>query len=164
MSKKNKWDTKGMPKKGYYIPTYPKKVLMAENQQNNGMIVYRSSWERLFMYWCDHNQSVTKWSSEPFAIPYIKPTDFKTHRYYIDFYFECVDSNGGTKKYIVEVKPLAETMYPKPPKKVTEKTTLSYQNRIDTYNINQAKWEAAIKFAKLNNLEFIIITEEDLGI
>ena len=160
----SKWDRKGKPKQGYYIPTYPKKYLMAENQQKNGLIVYRSSWERLFMYWCDHNESVIKWSSEPFAIPYTKPTDFKPHRYYIDFYFECTDSNGNSKKYIVEVKPLAETMPPKPPKRITDKSARNHEKRIETYNVNQAKWESARAFARINNLEFIIITEEELGI
>lgn len=160
----NKWEKKGKPKQGYYIPTHPKKVIIAENQQNNGLIVYRSSWERIFMYWCDHNESVLKWSSEPFAIPYIKPTDCQTHRYYIDFYFECKDSKGNIKKYIVEVKPLAETMPPKLPKKQTEKSMRSFLKKEETYKINMAKWDAARSFAKLNNIEFTIITEEDLGI
>lgn len=162
MSKK--WDTKGQPKQGYYTPTHMKKVILAENQQNGGLIVFRSSWERLFMYWCDHNESVTKWSSEPFAITYIKPTDGREHKYYVDFYFECVDSLGNVKKYIVEIKPLAETRPPVPPKKQTERSMMNYNKRIETYKINQAKWEYAKRFAKLNNIIFSIITEVELGI
>jgi hypothetical protein len=159
-----KWQKKGKPKRGLYIPENPEKVILVENQQNGGNIEYRSSWERIFMVWCDKTSSVIKWSSEPFAIPYIKPTDYREHRYYIDFYFEALTPGGGTKKYLIEIKPKHETQPPKPPKRKTEKSMLNYQKRIDTYQVNQAKWESARKFAKQNNLEFMIITEEELGV
>jgi hypothetical protein len=160
----SKWEKKGSPKQGMFIPTNVDKVILVENQQNKGTIIYRSSWERIFMSWCDRNPSVLRWASEPFAIPYIKPTDFREHKYYIDFYFEARTTSGGIKKYIVEVKPKAETEPPKMPKAKTEKAMMNYEKRIVTYQVNQAKWDAARQFCRVNGLEFVIITEEELGI
>jgi len=159
-----KWQKKGKPKQGFFVPTNPKKVVLVENAQNNGMIVYRSSWERQFMVWLDVTPSVKRWASEPFPIPYIKPTDFREHKYYIDFYFEAVGKDGNIVKYMIEIKPKHETEPPKQPKKKTEKSMMNYQKRIETYQINQAKWESARAFAKANKLQFMIITEEELGI
>lgn len=159
-----KWEKKGKPKNGLYIPINPSKVIMVKNNQNKGVIEYRSSWERIFMYWCDITDNVIKWSSEPFAIPYIKPTDFKEHKYYIDFYFECKNNSGGISKYIIEIKPKAEVSIPVAPKRKSEKSLINYQKRIETYQVNQAKWESARRFAKQNGIEFIIITEDELDI
>ena len=152
---------RGEYKQGIYNPINPEKVIIAENKQNSGTIIYRSSWERIFMSWLDRTTSVIKWASEPFAIPYISPKDLKTHRYYVDFYFEG-KALEGTIKYLVEVKPLAETKPPIPPKKKTEKSMFNYQKRIETYHVNQAKWESAKKFCSENSLIFKIITEEEL--
>ena len=33
-------------------------------------IIYRSSWEKLFMSWCENNKQVKQWGSEVTAIPY----------------------------------------------------------------------------------------------
>ena len=159
-----KWKKKGRPKQGIYIPENPNKVILVENQQNNGRIEYRSSWERQFMVWLDVTENVLRWASEPFAIPYIKPTDYKEHRYYIDFYMETKNTKGGVTKYLIEVKPKHETVPPVPPKSKTEKSMMNYQKRITTYQVNQAKWESARAFCKKNGLEFMIITEEELGI
>jgi hypothetical protein len=35
---------------------------------------------------------------------------------------------------------------------------------METYAVNQAKWKAADKFAKQNNMEFLVLTENHLGI
>ena len=159
-----KWQKKGKPKQGEYQPENPEKYIMVENDQNSGTIIFRSSWERIFMRWLDMNESVTKWASEPFAIPYIKPTDFREHRYYIDFYFECKTPDGGVKKYLIEIKPKHETQPPLPPKRKTEKSMMNFEKRKITYMVNQAKWEAARAFARQNKLEFMIITEDELGL
>lgn len=152
---------RGEYKQGVFIPLNPQKVIMAENKQNQGSIIFRSSWERIFMSWLDRTDTVLKWASEPFAIPYMSPVDLRPHRYYIDFYFEGKSVNG-TVKYLIEIKPKAETLPPVPPKRKTEKTLVNYQKRIETYQINQAKWEAARKFCEVNNLIFKIMTEEEL--
>jgi len=161
---KQKWMKKGKPKQGIFIPKNIEKYILVENAQNNGRIEYRSSWELMFMNWCDMNEAVIKWSSEPFAIHYIKPTDAKKHKYYIDFYFEAKNSKGEIIKYIIEIKPYSETKPPELPKRKTEKSMMNYHKKLMTYQINQAKWNAAKKFAEENGLNFMIITEYELGI
>ena len=160
----SKWEQKGKPKQGFFIPKNLKKVILVENKQNMGGIIYRSSWERIFMSWLDLNENVLRWNSEGIPINYIKPTDGKEHKYYPDFYFECNDGKGGISKYLIEVKPKVETIPPVPPKNKTEKSMFNFQKRIDTYKVNQAKWMYAEEFCKRNNLKFMIITEDELGI
>jgi hypothetical protein len=159
-----KWQKKGMPKKGEFVPQNKSKYIMVENDQNGGSIIYRSSWERVFMHWLDNNPNVIRWNSEGLPIPYIKPTDYKPHRYFPDFYFEARTPDGGIKKYLIEVKPHHETIPPVLPKRKTEKSLMNHQKRITTYQVNQAKWESAREFCRQNNMEFMIITENELGL
>lgn len=124
-------------------------------------IVFRSSWERVLMLYLDSNENVVKWSSETIIVPYRSPKDEQIHRYFIDFYAEVyVPDTGQTKKVLIEVKPKSQTMPPKEPKKKTK----SFVNSCITYQVNQAKWAAARKFAEINSMEFAIMTETELGI
>ena len=67
----------------------------------------------------------------------------------------------NNKKYIVEVKPLRQTMEPKTQKRVTKR----YINEVVTWSVNQAKWKAARReFCKDHNLEFMLITEKELKV
>jgi len=66
--------------KSKYRPSYPNKY---KGDSNN--IICRSSWERKFCYWCDHNENILEWGSEEFWIPYRSPVDNKVHRYFPDF-------------------------------------------------------------------------------
>ncbi len=110
--------------------------------------------------WCDTQPNVLKWASEEFSIPYVSPKDGKVHRYYPDFLIEYRDTSGKIKKQIIEVKPKRQT---KPPERKS-RVTKSYLYEAATYEINMAKWEAAVEFAKDNGIEFKIITEDELGI
>ena len=101
-----------------------------------------------------------KWASEEFSIPYVSPKDGKVHRYYPDFLIEYRDTSGKIKKQIIEVKPKRQT---KPPERKS-RVTKSYLYEAATYEINMAKWKAAVEFAKDNGIEFKIITEDELGI
>jgi hypothetical protein len=141
--------------KSVYKPTYPEKY---QGDSNN--IVCRSSWERIFCKWCDHNNNILKWASEEFSIPYVSPKDGRVHRYYPDYLIEVKETSGKIKKYIVEVKPKRQTLEPKKP----SRTTKTYINEVTTYAVNQAKWGAAREFAIDNGVEFMIITEDQLGI
>ena len=123
-------------------------------------IICRSSWERKFCRYCDTQPNVLKWASEEFSIPYVSPKDGKVHRYYPDFLIEFRDVSGKVKKQIIEVKPKRQT---KPPERKS-RVTKSYLYEAATYEINMAKWKAAIEFAKDNGIEFRIITEDELGI
>lgn len=141
--------------KSIYKPTNPHKY-----QGNPNNIICRSSWERRFCNWCDHNESILRWASEEFSIPYISPKDNRVHRYYPDYLIEVKEKDGKIKKYIVEVKPKKQTLPPKKPSRVTK----SYIYESVTYAVNQAKWSAAREFCLDNGVEFMIITEDHLGI
>ena len=134
-----------------FIPIFPEKYT---GDPTN--IIMRSSWETRFASWCDKNPSVLKWSSEETVIPYRCPTDSRIHRYFVDF--KITVSTGKT--YIVEVKPAAQTQPPIYPGRQTQR----YITESLTFMKNQAKWEAAIEYARDRGWEFKIITEKELGL
>lgn len=118
-------------------------------------IIYRSSWELKFLNWCDSNQHVVKFSSEEVVIPYVSPVDNRPHRYFVDF--KIVLSTGKT--YLIEIKPACQTV----PPTGTKKTKRLLQETA-TFLVNQAKWDAAEKFAKVRGWEFKVLTEYDIGL
>ena len=144
-----------MAYRGRYIPTYPKKY---KGDPSN--IIYRSLWERKFMVYCDRNDRILEWGSEEFFIPYRSPLDGKIHRYFPDFYVKVKTKQNTIKKWVVEVKPKAQPRPPRTPKRTTKK----YITEVRNYAINDAKWKNAIEYCKDRNMEFIIITEDELGI
>jgi len=141
--------------KSKYRPSYPNKY---KGDSNN--IICRSSWERKFCYWCDHNENILEWGSEEFWIPYRSPVDNKVHRYFPDFIVKVKEQTGNIKTYVIEVKPKRQTVQPKQKTKITK--SFLYEAR--TYAVNQAKWKAASEWCKDRLLEFKVITEEELGI
>lgn len=141
---------------GLFKPQNPQKYA---GDPNN--IVFRSSYERKLFQWCDQTSSVIKWASEEFFIPYFDPTTNKTRRYFPDVLFEVVDREGKIKKYLGEIKPERQT---RPPNPSPKKKTKTWLNENVTYQKNVAKWEAAKKFCELNGLEFVMLTEKQLGI
>ena len=144
-----------MAYKGRYTPKNPKKY---KGDYHN--IIYRSSWERKFMVYCDNSDNILEWGSEEIIIPYLSPWDGKLHRYFPDFYIKVKQAKGNIKKFIIEVKPKKQT---KPPKPVSRKTK-RWLNEVKTYSINEAKWKYAKEWCENNNMEFKILTEEELGI
>ena len=144
-----------MAYRGRYIPTYPKKY---KGDPSN--IIYRSLWERKFMVYCDRNDRILEWGSEEFFIPYRSPLDGKIHRYFPDFYVKVKTKQNTIKKWVVEVKPKAQTRPPRTPKRKTKKYITEGRN----YSINDAKRKNAIEYCKYRNMEFIIIPEDELGI
>lgn len=144
-------------KQGIYIPVFPEKWVLTESSLDSGKIKYRSSWEKKFCVFADYNPQILKVSSESVIVPYYNPVKERMARYYIDFMIKTVD-----KVFLVEVKPRAECNPPKPGKYQTPKSEATYRRAIETYAVNQAKWEAAEKFATERGAQFIIITEDDL--
>ena len=144
-----------MAYRGKYFPSNTKKY---KGDPSN--IIYRSLWERKFMVYCDRNEKIVEWGSEEFFIPYRSPLDGKIHRYFPDFYVKVKTKQGTLKKWVVEVKPKAQTRPPRTPKRKTK----NYINEVRTYAINDAKWKNAIEYCKDRNMEFIIITEDELKI
>lgn len=145
--------SKGKYYQGIFKPKRPEKY--------NGdptKIIFRSSWERKFMNWCDSNPSIIEWSSEETIIPYVCPTDNKSHRYFVDFKIKIKQKSGNIKTYLVEIKPFVQTQ----PPKVPERKTKRFIQEVMTYGKNKAKWDAANVFCKGRGYEFIIITEKEL--
>lgn len=138
-----------------FVPKNPEKY--AGDPTN---IIMRSSWETKFALWCDSTPSVIKWHSEETIVPYISPIDNRPHRYFIDFRVKIKDKNGIVKEYLVEIKPFHQTIPPIPPSRKTQK----FLKEVQTWGVNEAKWKAATRFAKDRGLEFIILTENELGI
>jgi len=144
-----------MAYKGRYTPKNPKKY---KGDYHN--IVYRSLWERKFMVYCDNSDNILEWGSEEIIIPYLSPWDGKLHRYFPDFYIKVKQASGNIKKFIIEVKPKKQTRPPEPVHRKTKK----WLNEVKTYSINEAKWKSASEWCSNNDMEFKILTEDELGI
>jgi hypothetical protein len=134
-------------KQGYYTPRFPDKYVGDVSK-----IRYMSSWELECHRFFDGNERVLRWASEEIAIPYIKPTDGKVHKYYPDYWVEFINAHGETIQEIIEVKPHEQT---KAPRK-THKHMLYEQVM---YQINIAKWAAAQEFCRQRNITFRIVTQ-----
>ena len=143
---------KGAFKQGIYRPLDNRKFLGKKYPQ------YRSSWELHFFKWCDHNPNVLEWTSECVIVPYISPVDARTHKYYVDNTLVLQERNRRVK-YLVEIKPLAQTKRPIMRGRKKQSTFLHEQT---TYDINQAKWKAAKHWADDHGYKFLILTEKEL--
>lgn len=139
-----------MAYQGMYQPRNPKKY-----KGDASKIVYRSSWERLFMEWLDLNPDVSLWESEEFYIPYISPVDNRQHRYFVDFKVKF--ANGST--LLIEIKPAHQTKKPVPRK---GKKAALLESEVKTYAVNYAKWKAAEKYAAERGMKFAVFTEHTL--
>lgn len=136
-------------KQGYFTPRNPEKYVGDVTK-----IRYMSSWEERFARFLDGNANILKWASEPIAIPYLKPTDGKIHKYYPDYWIEYVDKNGEVIQEILEIKPKSQ---------VTPKNTskMSLYEKVQ-YAVNIAKWDSCIKFCNQRGIKFKILTEDQL--
>ena len=144
-----------MAYRGKYYPSFPRKY---KGDPTN--IIYRSPWERKFMVYCDKNAKILEWGSEEIALPYISPHDSRIHRYFPDFYIKVQENTGKVKRYLIEVKPLKQTVKPKKPKRQTK----GYIREAFEYARNQAKWKAAREYCADRMWEFKVITEKELDI
>ena len=138
-------------KQGWYTPKNPDKYV-----GDLSKIRYMSSYELQMHEFLDNNPNVLRWSSEEIAIPYIKPTDGKVHRYFPDYWVEYVDKDGNTIQEIIEVKPMDQTRRSRrrnPKQKLIEDVQ---------YAVNVAKWEAAQKFCDKYGIIFKIVTEKKI--
>lgn len=120
----------------------------------------RSSWERALMIWLDKHPACLAWGSEEVIVPYVSPVDGKPHRYFIDFVVTMKGKDGLPKKFLIEVKPESQTR----PPVVGNKKSRTILTEAMTYAVNQAKWDAADKYAKERGMQFVVFTEYDLGI
>lgn len=135
---------------GYYVPKHPEKYMGDITK-----IRYMSSYELSVHQFFDNNPNVVRWGSEIVAIPYLKPTDGRIHKYYPDYYVEFVDKAGNLKKEMIEVKPHSQTRNPRASNKhaAYEQLTLA---------INVAKWQACQEWCRQRDISFRIITERSI--
>lgn len=148
------------PKQGYYKLNFPERFKMPVDSfmkstkviDGNLCVQYKSGLELKAFKYCDHNPKIKEWSLEPFHIPYMSPVDGKAHRYFPDIWIRFQND----MVFIVEVKSSSETKMPR-------KNDKRYSSKINTYLVNQAKWQAAKGLAESKNANFVIITEKVLG-
>lgn len=157
MSDIKKIKPNGKYKSGLYSPKNPDKYIGDINK-----IVCRSSWEFRFCKYCDTNDLIIKWSSEPIKIPYYNPLDKKNHNYFVDFYIMIEKENGEKQEWILEVKP--ESQFKKP---VFEGTSTlnklkSYNQKMQVWITNQAKFKSAKTWAEIRGYKFGIVDENFL--
>lgn len=139
---------------GRYKPQYPKKY-----KGNILNIIYRSSYELAAMRQLDSDPTIIEWNSERVVLGYVSPVDNKWHRYFVDLYYAKKMPDGSTKKVIVEIKPETQC---KLPVKTKGKKQLTYLKESMTYAVNQAKWDAAKRWADKMGYVFEIWTEQQI--
>lgn len=147
----------GEYKSGKYEPRNPEKYI---GDIHN--IIYRSSWEYRFCTYCDTNDSIVKWSSEPIAIEYYNPLDKKEHKYNVDFYIKVVKESGDAQEWIIEIKPENQTKKPIYEGKMTIAKLKSYNRNMQIWITNQAKFKAAKIWAEKRGYKFGVIDENFL--
>lgn len=145
---------------GYYKPVNIQKYTGDPTQ-----IIYRSSWEKKFMVYCDLNDSIIKWESEPVRISYVD--FFGKKRYYIpDFVIVCKNPNDDNlyNKFLVEIKPEKETIEPIIPQGyISPKKLKNIEYEYKVYIKNKHKWAYAKDWCIKNDYEFKIVTERHLN-
>lgn len=118
-------------------------------------IIYRSGLELQFIQFCENNNNILKWGSEPIAIPYMNRLKKHQATYYPDYVIlvSKTDKNKNkyVERYIVEIKPYNQTVKPSANDDKWAK---------ETWITNVDKWNAAQQFADAHNMKFIIITEK----
>jgi len=141
---------------GIYYPANIDKYI------GDGPIICRSSWEKKYCMYCDNNDLILKWSSEPFKIKFYNILTKKEHTYYPDFYIKIKKDDGSIKEYIIEIKPAIQLVKPTPPKRNSVKALSNYKYLYEIVIKNYCKAKAAKEYASERNMEYIILTENSI--
>ena len=130
----------------------PYVVRNAQKYVGNGVPKFRSSWEWAFMNFCDDNDNIIQWASEPVRIPYRHPLTGKMTTYVPDFIVTYRGPNNTTRAELIEIKPSSQSRL------------LENQSQRDRaiVAVNYCKWAAAQSWCKQNGLTFRLITEDDI--
>ena len=101
---------------------------------------------------CDNNDNVIQWASEPVSIPYRHPLTGKMTTYVPDFIVTYRGPNDTVRAELVEIKPKRQS--------IVESKMKSNERAVIA--INYAKWDQATKWARQNGLTFRVITEDQI--
>jgi hypothetical protein len=129
---------------GKFQPQFPAKYV------GNKTPTYRSSWEFVFMQFCDNNPNILQWASEAVHINYRNPLSGKNTIYVPDFLIVYNDAHGGSHAEIIEVKPKKET---------TLEGAKNIRDRASAI-LNMAKWAAAKQWCAAQGMTFRVVTED----
>jgi hypothetical protein len=105
-----------------------------------------------FMHFCDNNENIINWASEPVRIPYKNPLTGKMTMYVPDFIVVYRGPKNTTKAELIEIKPRNQSIL-EANMKDSQRATIA---------VNYAKWAAAQRWARQNGLNFRVITESDI--
>lgn len=141
-------------KQGFFVPRKPQKCLNIMEMPEPTAIVFRSGWERKFAEKLDETDSVLMWGSEVIKILYKNPIKNKMSFYVPDFFVSYIDANKKVRNMLVEIKPMNQS-------KLSE-TSNGYDKL--QFAVNQLKWASAIEYCKKRNIEFKVLTANELGI
>jgi hypothetical protein len=119
----------------------------------NKLPTYRSSWEFVFMTFCDNNPNILQWASEAVHINYKNPLSGKNTIYVPDFLITYVDAGGKQHAEVIEVKPQKETSLQEAGRSPRAQAAAI---------LNMAKWEAARRWCKAHNITFRVVTEAEI--
>lgn len=140
-------------RQGYFTPKNPHKY-----KGDPTKIRFMSSWELKAHQFLDGNPNILEWSSEEIAIPYIKPTDGRVHRYFPDYWVKYRNKRGEIVEEIWEVKPENQTKTPS--RRGKRKRTQVFESI--QWEVNKAKWVAAQQFCDKHHMKFRLVTENHL--
>lgn len=140
---------------GTYKIQNPDKYLGTKSE-----IRYLSSYELEVWKWCDRTPNVIAWSAENVVVPYFNPVKNRKARYIVDAFVKWIDVNGEIHEALIEIKPAAQANK-KPPTK-GRKSQKTYLEECATWMVNQAKWNAAQKYAEERGWKFQILTENQI--
>jgi hypothetical protein len=138
----------GSTHKDIFHPKNPSKYI-----GNNKTITYRSSWERVFMEFCDKNPNIIHWASESIKIRYFNPLTQKYTNYVPDFLIVYKNKDGKTFSELIEIKPKNQML--------KEFVGKNKYNQME-YVKNLAKWQAAKIYCDKHNLIFRVINQDDM--
>lgn len=143
---------------GDYQPLNPDKYIGDHTD-----IVFRSKWEYNFCVFCDNENKILKWESEPerHTIPYtvLENNNYVNKRYIPDFWIQ-IEENGNLEEILIEIKPYKDTIEPKEPKNKSIKSLQNYEYSLKTYLTNWNKWNSAEEYCNKRGMKFFLLTEK----
>lgn len=132
--------------RGKFQPTNPQKYV------GRGLPTYRSGWEHSFMRFCDTNDHVLQWASEPLTIPYRHPLTGRQTVYVPDFFITYRTRDNTVRAELIEIKPKKQSVI---------ESKMSSRDRA-VVAVNHAKWAAAQKWCRQQGLVFRVLTEDQM--